>query len=123
MKDQNLSANDSAADSKVNTSSRTALSAGELMQEAKRQSQALKMISRWRTIGFVAAAVGAVLLYSGLTGAGRSIPLIAFGTVIVAAGMAAAILCDMGIRNGRRNVEKILDAAQGGSSHGAPEDA
>jgi len=93
------------------------------MQEAKRQSQALKMISRWRTIGFVAAAVGAVLLYSGLTGAGRSIPLIAFGTVIVAAGMAAAILCDMGIRNGRRNVEKILDAAQGGSSHGAPEDA
>lgn len=123
MKDQNLSANDSAADSKVSTSSRTALSAGELMQEAKRQSQALKMISRWRTIGFVAAAVGAVLLYSGLTGAGRSIPLIAFGTVIVAAGMAAAILCDMGIRNGRRNVEKILDAAQGGSSHGAPEDA
>ena len=123
MKDQNLSANDSAADSKVNTSSRTALSAGELMQEAKRQSQALKMISRWRTIGFVAAAVGAVLLYSGLTGAGRSIPLIAFGTVIVAAGMAAAILCDMGIRNGRRNVEKMRDAAQGGASHGAPEDA
>ena len=123
MKDQNLSANDSAADSKVNTSARTALSAGELMQEAKRQSQALKMISRWRTIGFVAAAVGAVLLYSGLTGAGRNIPLIALGTVIVAAGMAAAILCDMGIRNGRRNVEKILDAAQGGSSHGAPEDA
>ena len=123
MKDQNLSANDSAADSKVNTSSRTALSAGELMQEAKRQSQALKMIGRWRTIGFVAAAVGAVLLYNGLTGADRSIPLIALGTVIVAVGMAAAILCDMGIRNGRRNVEKILDAAQGGSSHGAPEDA
>jgi hypothetical protein len=123
MKDQNLSANDSAADSKVNTSSRTALSAGELMQEAKRQSQALKMISRWRTIGFVAAAVGAVLLYSGLTGAGRSIPLIAFGTVVVAVGMAAAILCDMGIRNGRRNVEKILDAAQGGSSQRASEDA
>ena len=123
MKDQNLSANDSAADSTVHSSARTALSAGELMQEAKRQSRAPKMISRWRTIGFVAAAVGAVLLYSGLTGAGRSIPLIAFGTVIVAAGMAAAILCDMGIRNGRRNVEKILDAAQGGSSHGAPEDA
>ncbi|MBR6155913.1 MAG: hypothetical protein IKQ27_03070 [Lachnospiraceae bacterium] len=38
-------------------------------------------------------------------------------------GMAAAILCDMGIRNGRRNVEKILDAAQGGSSQRASEDA
>ena len=109
--------------STVDSAGRTGLSAGQLMQEAKQQSQALKTIGRWRTIGFVVAAVGAVLLYNGLTGAGRSIPLIAFGTVIVAAGMAAAILCDMGIRNGRRNVEKILDAAQGGSSHGAPEDA
>jgi hypothetical protein len=69
------------------------------------------------------AAVGAVLLYNGLTGAGRSIPLIAIGTVIVAAGMAAAILCDMGIRNGRRNVEKILDAAQRESSQKARENS
>ena len=109
MKDQNLSAIDSAADSAVHSAVNPTLSAGQLMQEAKRQSQALKMIGRWRTIGFVAAAVGAVLLYNGLTGAGRSIPLIALGTVIVAVGMAAAILCDMGIRNGRRNVEKILE--------------
>ena len=89
--------------SKADSAGRTGLSAGQLMQEAKQQSQALKTIGRWRTIGFVVAAVGAVLLYNGLTGAGRSIPLIAIGTVIVAAGMAAAILCDMGIRNGRRN--------------------
>ena len=119
MKDQNLSANDSAVDSAAGAG----LSAGQLMQEAKRQSEALKMISRWRTIGFVVAAVGAVLLYNGLTGAGRSIPLIVLGTVVVAVGMAAAILCDMGIRNGRRNVEKILDAAQGESSQRAPKDA
>ena len=109
--------------STVDSAGCTGLSAGQLMQEAKQQSQALKTIGRWRTIGFVVAAVGAVLLYNGLTGAGRSIPLIAIGTVIVAAGMAAAILCDMGIRNGRRNVEKILDAAQGGSSQRASEDA
>ena len=119
MKDQNLSANDSAVDSAAGAG----LSAGQLMQEAKRQSEALKMIGRWRTIGFVVAAVGAVLLYNGLTGAGRSIPLIVLGTVVVAVGMAAAILCDMGIRNGRRNVEKILDAAQGESSQRAPKDA
>jgi hypothetical protein len=49
--------------------------------------------------------------------------LIAIGTVIVAAGMAAAILCDMGIRNGRRNVEKILDAAQRESSQKARENS
>ena len=119
MKDHNLSANDSA----VNSAAGAGLSAGQLMQEAKRQSEALKMIGRWRTIGFVVAAVGAVLLYNGLTGAGRSIALIVLGTVVVAVGMAAAILCDMGIRNGRRNVEKILDAAQGESSQRAPKDA
>ena len=101
----------------------TSLTAKELMQEAKRQSQALKMIGRWRTIGFVVAAVGAVLLYNGVTGADRSVPLIAAGTVIVAIGMVAAILCDMGIRNGRRNVEKILDVAQGGSGQRARKDA
>ena len=106
-----------------NTTGRTTLSSSQLMQEAKRQSEALKMIGRWRTIGFVAAAVGAVLLYNGLTGASRNISLIVLGTVIVAIGMTAAILCDMGIRNGRRNVEKILDAAQGGSSQRAPKDA
>ena len=115
MKEQTHTLNDSTG--------RTALSSGQLMQEAKRQSDALKMIGRWRTIGFVAAAVGAVLLYNGLTGASRNIPLIVLGTVIVAIGMTAAILCDMGIRNGRRNVEKILDAAQGGSSQRAPKDA
>ena len=119
MKDQNLSANDSAVDSAAGAG----LSAGQLMQEAKRQSEALKMIGRWRTIGFVVAAVGAVLLYNGLTGGGRSIPLIVFGTVVVAIGMAAAILCDMGIRNGRRNVEKILDAAQRESSQKARENS
>lgn len=119
MKEQILSANDSAENPPVSR----LLSASQLMQEAKRQSEALKMIGRWRTIGFVAAAVGAVLLYNGLTGAVKNIPLIAFGTVIVVIGMAAAILCDMGIRNGRRNVEKILDAAQGGSSQKNPEDA
>ena len=106
-----------------NTTGRTTLSSSQLMQEAKRQSEALKMISRWRTIGFVAAAVGAVLLYNGLTGASRNISLIVLGTVIVAIGMTAAILCDMGIRNGRRNVEKILDAAQGKSSQRARKDA
>lgn len=84
----------------------------ELTQEAKRQSQALRMIGRWRTIGFVVSAVGAALLYGGIARDGRSIPLIAAGAVIAAAGLAAAILCDLGIRNGRRNVEKILEAAQ-----------
>jgi hypothetical protein len=88
------------------------LSAAELRQEAKRQSQALKMIGRWRAIGFIVSTVGAVLIYNGISGTGRNFPLTAAGAVIAIAGLAVAVLCDMGIRNGRRNVEKILEAAQ-----------
>lgn len=95
------------------------LSSGELMQEAERQAQALKMIGRWRTIGFVVSAVGAVLLYSAVARAGGSLPLTAVGVLVMAAGLFAAVLCDLGIRNGRRNVEKILDAAQKGSKNKA----
>ena len=47
-----------------------------------------------------------------------STPLIAVGAVITALGLAAAVLCDMGIRNGRKNVEKILDAAENNKKRG-----
>lgn len=104
MKEQNTSVNGSAYGRKI--------SSGELLQEAKRQSEALKMIGRWRTIGFVVSAIGAVLLYGGITRAQNNIPLMAAGAVIAAAGLIAAIVCDLGIRNGRRNVEKILQAAE-----------
>lgn len=83
-----------------------------LLEEARRQSQALKSISRWRSAAFIIAAVGAVLIYGGVVRESLRTPLIAAGAVITALGLAAAILCDMGIRNGRKNVEKILDAAE-----------
>lgn len=83
-----------------------------LLEEAKRQSEALKTISRWRSIAFTAAAVGAALIYGGVVRPDMRIVLVAVGAVVVALGLAAAVLCDMGIRNGRKNVEKILNAAE-----------
>jgi hypothetical protein len=83
-----------------------------LLEEARRQSEALKSISKWRSTAFIIAAVGAALIYGGVMRESMRTPLIAVGAVITALGLAAAVLCDMGIRNGRKNVEKILDAAE-----------
>ena len=83
-----------------------------LLEEARRQSEALKSISRWRSTAFIIAAVGAALIYGGVVREALRTPLIAVGSVITALAIAAAIFCDMGIRNGRKNVEKILDAAE-----------
>lgn len=76
------------------------------------QSEALKSISRWRAAAYIIAAIGAALIYGGVVRQTMRIPLIAIGAVLTAVGLAAAILCDLGIRNGRKNVEKILDAAE-----------
>ncbi|MBQ6636515.1 MAG: hypothetical protein IJH81_09185 [Lachnospiraceae bacterium] len=92
---------------KSNTESRQML-----IEEARKQSEALRSISRWRSISFIFAAVGAALIYGGVVRTAMRTPLIAAGAVITAFGLAAAVVCDMGIRNGRKNVEKILDAAE-----------
>ena len=53
------------------------MSAKELIEEAKRQSEALKTISKWRAAGFVLAAAGAALLYGGLHRSTLRIPFLA----------------------------------------------
>ena len=69
------------------------LSKQELLEEAKKQSEMLERISRWRTYSLV--------LSVGVT-----------GIVIIVAGMAFSIFCNFGIRTGRENVERILRAAE-----------
>ena len=93
-------------------------SPGMLLEEARRQSEALKSISKWRSTAFLIAAVGVALIYGGIVREAFRTPLIAVGAVITALGLAAAVLCDMGIRNGRKNVEKILDAAENNKKRG-----
>ena len=90
---------------------RTELSAKTLIREAGRQSEALRTISKWRALAMAVAANGAVLIYGGAVHVSMRVPLLVSGVLLMAIGLAAAILCDMGIRNGRKNVEKILDAA------------
>ena len=84
----------------------------ELLDEAKKQSEALARISRWRTYFMVLSAIGVAVTYMGFTGSERRIAVGAAGIVLIIAGLAVAIICNMVIRTGRENVEKILNAAE-----------
>ena len=90
----------------------------ELLEEAKKQSEALERISRWRTYAMVLSAIGVAVAYMGFTGNQHRIALGAAGIVLIVAGVAFAVICNLGIRTGRDNVEKILNAAEKGHNDG-----
>ena len=89
------------------------LSKKELLEEAKKQSEALERIGRWRTYSMVLSAIGVVVAYMGFTGSAKyHIAIGAAGAAVILIGMAFAIICNLGIRTGRENVERILNAAE-----------
>ena len=81
-----------------------------LSKEAELQLAALKIINRWKTIALVLSAMGVALTYAGLAGTAPNLPLSILGIASILIGAAGAIVLNLGLRNGRRNVEKMLDA-------------
>ena len=90
----------------------------ELLEEAKKQSEALERISRWRTYAMVLSAIGVAAAYMGFTGNQNRIAIGVTGVVLIVVGVAFAVICNLGIRTGRDNVEKILNAAEKGLNDG-----
>ena len=88
------------------------ISKKELLEEAKKQSEALKRISRWRTYSMVLSAIGVAVAYMGFTGSNYPVAVGAAGVLLILAGLVLAVICNLAIRAGRDNVEKILDAAE-----------
>lgn len=84
----------------------------QLLDEAKKQSEALKRISVWRTCFMVLSAVGVAIAYMGFTGSGHRMFVGIAGIALIFVGLIPAIICNMAIRAGRENVEKILNAVE-----------
>ncbi len=84
----------------------------ELLEEAKKQSEALERISRWRTYSMVLSAIGVAVLYMGLTGSWNKWITCGIGGALIVIGLVFAVICNLGIRTGRDNVEKMLSAAE-----------
>lgn len=79
-----------------------------LALESEQQLNAIKTIGRWRTMAIALSAVGVVLAYYGFHGKINHLSVGIPGFLLIAAGFAGATILNLGIRNGRRNVEKML---------------
>lgn len=91
----------------MNATERTRLS-----NEAKMQMAALKKINCWKVMALAISAVGVALAYAGLAGAERNLLLGIPGIAVIITGAACAVVLNLGLKNGRRNVEKMLDVLE-----------
>lgn len=80
-----------------------------LADEAQMQMNALRKIGRWKCIAIAVSTLGAAAVYAGISGTDYQFFLCIMGIVILLGGTAAALVLNLGIRNGKRNVEKILN--------------
>ena len=79
-----------------------------LTLESEQQLSAIKTICRWRTFAIALSAVGVALAYYGFHGEVNHLSIGIPGILLIVAGFAGAAILNLGIRNGRRNVEKMI---------------
>ena len=79
----------------------------QLLDEARKQKQALAVMGRWRSCLFVLTTLSLVL---GVWGLQNAFALGIAALTLAAVCFALMLLVNLSIRNGRRNVERILDS-------------
>ena len=75
------------------------------------QTEALKKISIWRNCALAVSALGIFLAYRGFSVRNDIVMGIA-GAVLMIISIIIAGTINRGLQNGRRNVQRILDAAE-----------
>lgn len=88
----------------MNTNERIRLS-----KEVEMQLTALKKITTWKTISLAVSALGVAVIYASMAGTNHNIFLSILGVIIILASLGSAIILNLGLKNGRRNVEKMLN--------------
>lgn len=79
-----------------------------LVIEARAQTLAIQRLLVWLRLGYATLAVAALLCYWGFTEPIKVVPA-AIGVVLGLASLLVIIVLRTGIRNGRRNVNAMLD--------------
>ncbi len=87
-------------------------SAARLLEEAQLQKNALKRLGGWQRNAMLASTCGAALAWWGLSGNGVQLVCGAAGVLAALLGILCAAILGLGIRNGNRNVERLLRAAE-----------
>ena len=86
------------------------LTTREALEEARRQKEALAEIGIWRRNLFILTSVFLVLAVFGLQKSGILFVLGTGAAVLTAVSLVLTFLVNLSIRNGRRNVERILES-------------
>lgn len=81
-----------------------------LKNEVEMQLKALRKISIWKTIAIAVSTLGVAITYAGVSGTPHSLFLGILGAAVIIIGAGAALVLNLGLKNGRRNVEKMLHA-------------
>lgn len=85
-----------------------------LMIEAKMQTAALKKINVWKKLAIVASTIGVVIAYACLSATPSHLFPGILGIFLMVLGFAAAAVLNLGLKNGRRNVERMICAIDAG---------
>lgn len=88
------------------------LSREQALDEARRQKEALRKIGGWRRCLFLLSASLFAVAVFGLTSGGAYFTLGVIAAVAAAVGVLLTCVVDLSIRNGHRNVERILKSLQ-----------
>lgn len=83
-----------------------------LLQEAQMQTKALATIRKWFLGAMGISALGMLITYFGYAGSTPHTVMSVFGIILTVISTMAAGVINFAIRNGRNNVQKILDAIQ-----------
>ncbi len=86
-----------------------------LSREAKMQRQALHKISLWKNITAAVSTLGIAMLYAGAEGPDKNLFLCILGFSVMAVSLICGLILNLGLRNGRRNIEKIIAVLEGGN--------
>ena len=81
----------------------------QMMYEAEMQNKMLKNLSKWFTNIMALSTIGIVLAYYGLSRSGFKFAFGIFGAIITVISVIACLLINLAIRNGRKNVNHILE--------------
>lgn len=84
----------------------------QALDEAQKQKDALAVIARWRRNLFICASLFLVIAVYGLSQGGSVFALGVCGVILTVICVIAMFVVNLSIRNGRRNVERILQSLQ-----------
>lgn len=84
-----------------------------ISKEAEMQLIALKKINTWKIIAIAFSTLGVAITYAAMAAADRNLVLGILGVIIIVLGIGSALVLNLGLKNGRRNIEKMLNQIQG----------